>query len=283
MGADPNIAGHSLLPKMQPRCLPTLRKMERPCQEKRPGSEHTRSGFWGGPVDLESHNIKTEIKVNWVFKRKKKYQLMWILKGLNPQMAKENGLDCKLRGMKRIQTMVKQDQNLQTQMHKAAGQQAPTTAHPVAGAQPTGLGGRAPLHLGHCPPKLSHNPSLAQVLVLTQSNGIGLHPPGEEEAVKGDKRGRRVEETMQTKEGVGCWGREACFGHHLRRMDFSKRDSASLSPSALSNHGLHCELPKHPSLRWVAPGQGWHKVYGDSRRGRWGDHLWAVCMLEPRA
>lgn len=103
---------------------------------------------------------------------------MWILKGLNPQMAKENGLTANSRDEENTD-YGQAGPNLQTQMHKAAGQQAPTTARPVAGAQPTGLGGAGPPPPGSLSTVLSHNPSLAQVLVLTQSNGIGLHPPGE--------------------------------------------------------------------------------------------------------
>ena len=58
---------------------------------------------------------------------------------------------------------------------------------------------------------------------------------------------------------------------------FLQERLSKLSPAPLSNHGLHYELPKHPSLRWATPGQGRHKVYGDSRRGGWAGHLWAVC------
>lgn len=42
--------------------------------------------------------------------------------------------------------------------------------------------------------------------------------------------------------------------------------NSALAP--LSGHRVPCERPR----------QGWHKVYGDCRHGRWPDkHIWDVC------
>lgn len=38
------------------------------------------------------------------------------------------------------------------------------------------------------------------------------------------------------------------------------------------------KLPKHLSHQWASPRQGWHKVYGNSRHGRWpAKHFCDVC------
>lgn len=58
-------------------------------------------------------------------------------------MAKENGLTANSRDEENTD-YGQAGPNLQTQMHKAARRQAPATARPVAGAQPTGLGGEGP-------------------------------------------------------------------------------------------------------------------------------------------
>lgn len=50
------------------------------------------------------------------------------------------------------------------------------------------------------------------------------------------------------------------------------------APGPLSNHRLPHELPEHHSHPWASPRQGWHKVYGNSRHGRWpAKHFWDVC------
>lgn len=95
--------------------------------------------------------------------------------------------------------------------------------------------------------------------------------------MKGDKRARRAGETAETEGGRGWPGGGRRVLRPSAKNGFLQERLSKLSPAALSNHGLHYELPRHPSLRWAAPGQGRHKAYGDSSRGGWAGHLWAVC------
>lgn len=75
--------------------------------------------------------------------------------------------------------MVKQDQTSRHRCTKLPGDrlQPPPVQWPELNQQDSA--GRGPPPPGSLSTVLSHNPSLAQVLVLTQSNGIGLHPPRE--------------------------------------------------------------------------------------------------------
>lgn len=93
-------------------------------------------------------------------------------------MAGENGLTAN-SGDEENANYGQAGPTLWTQKHMDAGDRL--QPRPVQGPErnPQDLRGRAPNSASvtvHC---LSHNPSLAQVLVLTQSNRIGLHPPRE--------------------------------------------------------------------------------------------------------
>lgn len=107
--------------------------------------------FKGDLLTWKVTTSKLKQKVNWFFKKiRYKNQLTRILKGLNPQMARENGLTANWRDEENTDDG-QAGPSLRTQMHKAArGRlQPPTCSGRSLTNKARGEG--ALIHLGHRP------------------------------------------------------------------------------------------------------------------------------------